>query len=66
MRAHEWNDEFCSCGQDSVTCQGCGKRVCGTVAVWMMVPTSADKRYGNVGPCCCAKYGLGHMGTEAR
>jgi hypothetical protein len=27
------NDEFCSCGQDAVTCQHCGQRVCGNVAV---------------------------------
>jgi hypothetical protein len=26
---HEWNTVFCSCGQDVVTCQHCGKQVCG-------------------------------------
>lgn len=32
---HEWNDEFCSCGQDAVTCQGCGRRYCGSLTVWV-------------------------------
>lgn len=31
IESHIWNDEFCSCGQDSVTCQCCGRRVCGTM-----------------------------------
>ncbi len=33
MVQHTWNDEFCSCGQDAVTCQVCGGRICGNVAV---------------------------------
>lgn len=32
IESHIWNDEFCSCGQDSVTCQCCGQRVCGTMS----------------------------------
>ena len=33
--AHSWNDEFCSCDQDAVTCQHCGRRVCGSLTVWI-------------------------------
>jgi hypothetical protein len=28
---HAWNDEFCSCGQDTVTCQKCGRLICGNL-----------------------------------
>jgi hypothetical protein len=35
----------CSCGQDGVTCQGCGKRICGTTATWV-------QRTGNKCPKC--------------
>lgn len=34
-RQHEWNSEFCSCGQDSVTCQIGGERVCGNLTKWI-------------------------------
>jgi len=27
--------EYCSCEQDAVTCQECGKRVCGTLVTWV-------------------------------
>jgi len=30
---HKWNGEFCSCGQDCVTCQITGKRICGNLTV---------------------------------
>ena len=56
---HHWNEEYCSCGQDSVTCQGCGRRVCGAVAVWR---GGAGDGHGNVGPCCFARFGFGHAG----
>jgi len=32
---HRWNDEFCSCGQDTVTCQVAGERVCGDLTTWV-------------------------------
>lgn len=32
---HAWNSEFCSCGSDSVTCQHCGKWICGTLTQWL-------------------------------
>jgi hypothetical protein len=28
---HTWNDQFCSCGQDSVTCQIGGELICGNL-----------------------------------
>lgn len=47
MRQHQntdtHNGEFCSCGQDAVTCQKCAQRVCGSQTDWI-APT------GNV--CC--------------
>lgn len=54
---HQWNDEQCSCGSDTCVCQGCGKIVCGATAIW-------KDGAGNVGPCCLAKFGMGHAGTE--
>lgn len=38
---HQWNEEFCDCGQDSVTCQIGGERICGNVTVFI-------KGFGNV------------------
>lgn len=76
---HNWSrGEICSCGTETVICQGCGREVCGDVAVWVERPRDGDPgiartgassggRYrsplGNVGPCCSAKFGLGHAGT---
>ncbi len=37
--------QYCSCGQDAVTCQGCGRQVCGEIAQWV-------EGKGNIGPCC--------------
>lgn len=56
--SHRWEPGgmYCSCGQDVVTCQGCGKSACGDVASWV-------EGRGNVGPCCAALFGLGHAGT---
>lgn len=56
---HVWNDEWCSCGSDTVVCQGCGRIVCGEVCAWV-------DGVGNVEPACLGRYGLGHQGTEAR
>jgi hypothetical protein len=28
---HKWNSEFCSCGQDTFVCQGCGQIKCGSL-----------------------------------
>jgi hypothetical protein len=63
---HEWTTSsyFCSCGQDTVTCQGCGRLVCGAVA--FRVRGFAGSHRGvkvNVGPCCAARFGIGHQGT---
>lgn len=41
---HKWNSEFCSCGQDTVTCQACGKRVCGTLTLF--VPLLPGRSFG--------------------
>jgi hypothetical protein len=81
MVQHNWSrGEVCSCGQETVICQGCGRQVCGDVATWVERPRDGDPgiartgassggRYrssiGNVGPCCSAKFGLGHGGTPA-
>jgi hypothetical protein len=32
---HLWNDEYCSCGQDAVTCQIAGERWCGNLTKWI-------------------------------
>lgn len=42
---HHWNAESCSCGQDVVTCQVCGRLVCGSL-------TKQVKGRGNVCPAC--------------
>jgi hypothetical protein len=67
MTTHDWSNgsQFCSCGQDTVTCQGCGRLVCGDVAIWVSPGQYAMKRsipLGNIGPCCVARFGLGHAG----
>lgn len=51
---HVWNDEFCSCGQDVVTCQVCNKRVCGSL-------TSRKMVRGNESNVCaaCSSWGFG-------
>ena len=60
---HAWGPTGCSCGQDVVVCQGCGRDVCGDVAVWHDRVNYGNRiAPGNVGPCCFAKYGLGHGG----
>lgn len=63
-QCHQWRPQapYCSCGQDTVTCQGCGKLVCGSLAVWRTDLTKNDHA-GNIGPCCFARFGLGHQGT---
>ena len=62
---HQWEPHahFCSCGQDTVTCQGCGRLVCGDVALRVSDPDDARMSRA-VGPCCWARFGLGHSGTE--
>jgi hypothetical protein len=57
-KQHSWvgNAPYCSCGQDTVTCQGCGRMVCGDVSV--------RHDNSNIGPCCFAKFGLGHQGKD--
>jgi hypothetical protein len=64
-QCHHWEKDapYCSCGQDTVTCQGCGKLVCGNVALRVSDP-SDSRMSRNVGPCCFAKFGLGHQGTS--
>lgn len=47
---HQWNDEFCSCGSDSATCQVGGERKCGSVMIWR-------EGVGNV--CAEHTYGIG-------
>ena len=49
MEKHAWNSEFCSCGQDSVTCQIGGERICGNLVVHI-------KEFGNV--CHTHNYSL--------
>jgi hypothetical protein len=45
--------QYCSsCGQDAVTCQGCGKTVCGDVAVYAKYSVDNVVKHGNFGPCC--------------
>lgn len=60
---HQWEPHapYCSCGQDTVTCQGCGRLVCGDVALRVSDPDDA-RMSRNVGPCCWARFGLGHAG----
>lgn len=59
MVRHNWSGgEVCSCGSDTVICQGCGHPVCGEVAIY----GGTLKVRGNVGPCCFAKFGMGHQG----
>lgn len=58
MTKHRWNAEFCSCGCDSVSCQKCGKRICGRLT----------KPVAGVGNVCFAcgqvAYGWGHAGGK--
>jgi hypothetical protein len=66
---HDWSQgEFCSCGSDVCVCQGCGRAVCGAIAVWTAISVVADAppviRRGNVGPCCFSRFGLGHQGVQ--
>jgi hypothetical protein len=69
---HNWSDgaQFCSCGQDTVTCQGCGKLTCGDVAIWKESATQTAHPFrtisGNIGPCCFAKFGIGHAGEKGK
>lgn len=69
-QSHKWsgNADTCSCGQDTVVCQGCGRLTCGNLAIWRegsAHPSHAGRveNGGNIGPCCFAKFGMGHMGT---
>lgn len=70
---HHWEKgaQFCSCGQDTVTCQGCGKLTCGNLAIWRddgIHPSHAGRGGfgGNIGPCCFARFGMGHMGPPVK
>jgi len=47
---HQWDQggQFCSCGQDVVTCQRCGRSVCGNFASRRVV----RGRTANVCPKC--------------
>jgi hypothetical protein len=58
---YDWSNggQFCSCGQDTVTCQGYGKLTCGDVAI-------QKEGKGNIGPCCFAKFNLGHSGPARK
>lgn len=64
---HNWSKgaPFCSCGQDTVTCQGCGHLVCGNVSVWLEKLPGREFG-GNVGNCCFARFGLGHSGSDLK
>jgi hypothetical protein len=63
---HRWNDEFCSCGSDCATCQGCGDRVCGSLLQWYdRLPwrqrtrsTSGQASGGNVCASCASRVNL--------
>ena len=44
---HSFDDDECSCGEDVVTCQGCGQRICGAMTQWVW-------KKGNIGQCCLA------------
>lgn len=54
---HKWNDEFCSCGNDSVTCQGCGQIVCSAFVTWMQ-QDEQFKRQGNYCNDCRYRRGV--------
>jgi len=54
---HKWNSEFCSCGQDTVVCQKCGKPVCANVGY-----RKDEKNYCL--RCATTYFGIGHMGTK--
>lgn len=56
---HRWDDQYCSCGQDSVTCQRCGKPVCGDCSF-----RKNEKNYCI--PCATIKFQVGHMGTPRK
>ena len=45
IKGHSWNDTYCSCGQDSVTCQLCGRQVCAEL-------TSRKQVRGHEGNVC--------------
>lgn len=62
MNTHKWNEHECSCGSDTVICQGCGRPVCGAITVRIQTHPGVD---GNVGPECLHKFGKGHAGPQA-
>lgn len=47
--------EYCSCGQDAVTCQICGCRFCGSLATTFEIKEGRKTRAGNVCPECTAQ-----------
>lgn len=58
--AHKLNSQYCSCGQDAVTCQVCGELHCGNFASWVNVGILLDNPrmnfMGNVCPACFDKH----------
>jgi len=65
---HVWNDDVCSCGAETVICQGCGKPVCSEIAVWiddLSSPAFPHRGGGNVEPACLATFGRGHAGVTS-
>lgn len=60
---HQWDGDDCSCGGDTVICQGCGKIVCGSICVRRVNDQTHHNE--NIGPCCFWRYGFGHAGTIA-
>jgi hypothetical protein len=51
---HVWNDTYCSCGQDVVTCQLCGKPVCAELTVRRTIRGNE----GNVCHVCDRRIGI--------
>jgi hypothetical protein len=55
---HDWRQsQYCSCGQDVVTCQMCGQLVCGSLTAWLLLPHRSG-RQGNVCVACQRLYSL--------
>lgn len=50
---HRWNDQFCTCGQDAVTCQVAGELTCGSLTDWI----------DGLGNVCLAHQDLRHPDT---
>ena len=50
----EQGGQYCSCGQDAVTCQGCGHQICGNFATW--IEKSALGTQGNFCETCMQRF----------